>query len=607
VFLAAAADEHLVALKVMLEHLTVRELSRAAFLREGRTASLLKHPNLVEVYNAGEDNGRPWISMELVRGCSLSGLVKKLRAAGDRLDQDEAAELVRQAALGLHFAHEVKGRDGEPLGLVHRDVSPHNIMVSETGIAKVVDFGLVKATALSETITATLKGKLRYMPPEQLKSEKVDRRCDVFALGAVLWELACGTPLYPGASEAEVFQQALYSPQPHPDEVAKGLTRSMVTVLQATIERDQDKRMPNAKDLAEALAPLSSPHARDKLSERVAKYFERLPRTLEEAKGNAPGAPTQAVAQQTGVLLSPGGTPKPKRVGVLAPPATKGPRYAAPASGTDTDFRERRTDQINSPRARPKSEASVTHPTHPAQAAPEAGTTGQAGPANPTNPDLPTPTGQDLPPPPQASEARRGPGQSPLGERVEEPTGSGTSLPPLLEGPTRTTAPSGVTLVTSVDDPPEQSWWLTAPSRRTMILAALASVGLVALGGVVGMLVRRGDDTSEPMVDPRLFETPVTASDEAGDAPQLDGGPTAAKVAQAKKSTRLGRVEIEANVPAVVRERNVDLGVTPFSRSFSPGRHRLSVATPDGQSSTEMDLVVRPGETVHRTVRLSAR
>src|SRR4051812_41639072 len=189
----------------MLEHLTVKREARETFLREARTASLLKHPNLVEVYDAGEASDRPWISMELVRGWSLSALLKKLRANGARLDQDEAVEVIRQAALGLHFAHEVKGSGGELLGLIHRDVSPQNIMVSETGVTKVVDFGLAKATALSETVTTAIKGKLRYMPPEQLKSQKLDRRCDVFALGAVLWELACGTQLYPGASEAEVF------------------------------------------------------------------------------------------------------------------------------------------------------------------------------------------------------------------------------------------------------------------------------------------------------------------------------------------------------------------------------------------------------------------
>src|SRR5205814_6909476 len=101
VYLAATADAQLVALKVMLEHLTVKPESREAFLREARTASLLKHPNLVEVYAAGEEDGRPWISMELVRGWSLSALQKKLRAGGARLDQDEAAEMIRQAALGL--------------------------------------------------------------------------------------------------------------------------------------------------------------------------------------------------------------------------------------------------------------------------------------------------------------------------------------------------------------------------------------------------------------------------------------------------------------------------------------------------------------------------
>lgn len=594
VFLAATRDEQLVALKVMLEHLTVRPESRDAFKREARTSSLLKHPNLVEVYEVGEEDGRPWISMELVRGWSLSTLLKKLRASGARLDQDEAAEVIRQAALGLHFAHEVKGRDGEPLGLVHRDVSPQNIMVSELGIAKVVDFGLAKATAQSETITATIKGKLRYMPPEQLKSQKLDRRCDVFALGAVLWELACGSQLYPGQSEAEVFQQALYSPQPHPDEVAKGLSRGMVSVLLATTQREVDKRMGSAKELAEALAPLSSPHARDKLGERVAKLFEKLPRTLEEARGIEHSGPTQST--------------KTKKAGVLAPPPKQASYVEKKGPVPEgSDFRERRTDQVEAvyPAERP-----TVRPTRPERA-----TIPQEKPAPPV-PEEPATDAGGLSAVSEVS-----------AEVSSETQNSGVTNPsvgPLLESDTVANTSPGVSALTSVDDEATHGSMISAPSRRVIVITVAASVGIVLLGGIVGALLRDGEEESDPYADrtprptadsrPRQPPEPTppphdTDNVEAVVPAPPDAGLAAARVADGKRrsSSRQGRVEIDSNIPAVVRERNVDLGVTPFSRQLAPGRHRISVATPDGSASTEMDLVVRPGETVRRTVKLNPR
>ncbi|MBL8952486.1 MAG: serine/threonine protein kinase [Myxococcaceae bacterium] len=563
VYLAATRDEELIALKVMLEHLTLRDDSRQAFVREARTTALLKHPNVVEIYDVGESDGRPWIAMELVRGVSLSALMKKLRPQGVRLDQDEAAEIVRQAALGLHYAHEVKGREGEALGLVHRDVSPQNIMLSEKGIAKIVDFGLAKATARSETVTAMIKGKLRYMPPEQLKSQKLDRRTDVFALGAVLWELACGIHLYPGTSEAEVVQQALYNPVPHPDEVAKGLSRGMVSVLLAATQRDLDKRMSSAKELAEALAPLSSPHAREKLGERMSRLFERLPRTLDEAKGNEVSSPTIADPR-----------PLKKSRAVLAPPIPK-QSYVAPGPGPVPEpegFRERRTDQVEARRTKSEAEPQ-TRPGPPVPDEPSSGS---------------------------ISVVTIGNGTPLMDDDDGDSQATDSGMAPLMEHDTMAmSSPS----MTALDEDPTNASLIAPPSRRVVVIAVSASIGLVALGGLVGVLLRSGGAQSDEV--PPIEEA-------AAEAPAVDGGPrTAAAVASKKKpeaaNPRLGRVDIDANVTAVVRERGVDLGVTPFSKQLSPGRHKLSIATPDGSASVEIDVVVKPGETFKRTVKLTTR
>jgi serine/threonine protein kinase len=440
-----------VAVKVMLEHLTVKEEARKAFMREARTSTLLKHPNIVETYEVDEADGRPFLSMELVRGATVSQLLKKMRAAGgERLDPDEAAELVRQAALGLHFAHEVKGPGGTPLGLVHRDVSPQNIMLNEEGVAKVLDFGLAKATLAPETVTTTLKGKLRYMPPEQLKSQPIDRRADVFALGAVLWELACGTPLHPGASEAEVFQQALYQDPPHPDEVAKGLSRQMVDVLVKATERNVDKRTATAAQLAEALASLSSRDAREKLAARVKKHFEPLPHTVDEARGVEPSVtgpalparPTRAKPKSGVVLPPPSKRPKPPsyigpadREALPPPVPDQVPDVARSGPTPDMDFRERRTDQISQP-------IEV--------------------------------------------------------EKITEASG----VPPLLEADTQAMSGLNPALQTidESDMEPTRSQ-VAPPSRRMVTIVIAASIGMVAFGALIGVLVRRAHPSDEVLPD----------------------------------------------------------------------------------------------------------
>ena len=305
VFLASgpnARGDELIALKVMLEHLAEDEGTRKAFLQEGRTAAVLRHPNIVEVCDVGEVDGRAYLAMELVRGWSVSALLKKLRAAKETLPADEGCEIVRQAALGLHFAHEIRGADGRPLGLVHRDVSPQNLIISETGEVKVADFGLAKATAAQATVTRGIKGKLKYMPPEQLKGEPLDARCDVFALGAVLWELVTGHALYPGSSEAEIFQQALFNPQPHPDEVTRGLSRALVDVLQRSVEREVPRRCQSALILAEQLLPLTQPgESAARLGARLGKHFEALPR----GAGEGAVAATQPVKRRVSLPAPP--------------------------------------------------------------------------------------------------------------------------------------------------------------------------------------------------------------------------------------------------------------------------------------------------------------
>lgn len=299
-----ARGAELLALKVMLQALADGPNSREIFLKEARTSALLRHKHVVEIYEVGEVEGRPFIAMELVRGWSLSLLLKKMKETGESFTLDEACEVVRQGALGLHYIHEVRGPQGQALGLIHRDISPQNVILSEEGVVKVVDFGLAKATA-EATHTRGLKGKIRYMAPEQLKGEGLDRRVDVFGLGAILWELVCGQPLHPGPGEAEVFQQAFFNPQPHPDEVKRGLPRAVVEVLQTAVAREKPRRFPDAAALAQALGPLVGVDVTSRLAARVQRHFERLPRSRAELEG--PVAPGRPAARPPAHLPAPPG------------------------------------------------------------------------------------------------------------------------------------------------------------------------------------------------------------------------------------------------------------------------------------------------------------
>jgi serine/threonine protein kinase len=195
----------------------------AMFLDEARLAATLQHPNIAHVYDIGLDGGSYFFTMELLQGADLARLLRA--AALDRvpLSLEHALTIVAGAAAGLHYAHERRDVDGRPLGIVHRDVTPQNIFVTRDGGVKLIDFGIAKAARRStETREGALKGKVRYMSPEQCKSEELDRRSDVFSLSVVLWELTTGRQLYTGAKEYDLMRAIVDSDAPRPSTINPG-------------------------------------------------------------------------------------------------------------------------------------------------------------------------------------------------------------------------------------------------------------------------------------------------------------------------------------------------------------------------------------------------
>ena len=230
----------------------------AMFLDEARLASRVRHPNVVSPLDVISCPPELFIVMEYVHGASLSRLLK--RATPESVPPRVATAIIGQILLGLHAAHEATGEGGEPLELVHRDVSPQNIMVTKDGVARIVDFGIAKAKARShQTDPGKLKGKLGYMAPEQVNLESVDRRADVFAVGVVLWELLCGRRLFSSDSPAASVQKLLHAEIELPSSIVADLPIALDQVVQKALARPLNERFESARVMAEALEHAVAP------------------------------------------------------------------------------------------------------------------------------------------------------------------------------------------------------------------------------------------------------------------------------------------------------------------------------------------------------------
>lgn len=183
-----------VVLKRLLPQLAADQMFTSMFLNEAKLAARLNHPNIVQINDLGQSGASFYIAMEYLAGEDLATVIRVLNARKNRLPKNVAARIVADAAGALHYAHQLRDDEGNSLGIVHRDVSPQNIFVTTQGIVKVVDFGIAKCEDREvKTQTGIVKGKIEYMPPEQMTGQKVDHRADIYALGVVLYEALCGS------------------------------------------------------------------------------------------------------------------------------------------------------------------------------------------------------------------------------------------------------------------------------------------------------------------------------------------------------------------------------------------------------------------------------
>jgi serine/threonine protein kinase len=237
VYEGSARPREIVAIKVVHPHLAYDPDFVAMLADEARIASSIGHPNVVEIreFKLGRADGRNYIVMEYADGETLAMFLKHA-SRGKRLRTALAASIAADTAGGLHAAHELRGPQGEPLNLVHRDVSPQNIIVTYDGGVKLTDFGVAKATGrIQRTQPGEIKGKLAYMAPEQAFGREVDRRSDVYALGVVLYELAMGRRLFGGKTDADtirnVMQHNIVAPRTIDPEFPEGLEQIILGML----------------------------------------------------------------------------------------------------------------------------------------------------------------------------------------------------------------------------------------------------------------------------------------------------------------------------------------------------------------------------------------
>ncbi|HEY3500032.1 MAG TPA: serine/threonine-protein kinase [Polyangiaceae bacterium] len=269
--------QKIVAVKTMLPKLSEDAQFEKMFLDEASLASRIHHPNVVEVLDLGEQDGVLFIAMEWLDGVPLNQVMKAAKAASG-IPLPVAIHILTHAAEGLHCAHDLKDDRGSMIGLVHRDVSPQNILVGYDGFTKMVDFGLAKATALGDGATRAgqLKGKISYMAPEQIKGEPLDRRADVFALGVVLYAVTTGKHPFRRESEgATLFAISAPEQAPAPSRYM-AYPADLEAVLMKAIAKDPNQRYSSSLEFARALEGTLPEVERAHGGERVAAFLKEL-------------------------------------------------------------------------------------------------------------------------------------------------------------------------------------------------------------------------------------------------------------------------------------------------------------------------------------------
>ncbi len=265
-----------VVVKVLLPKLSANEEFREMFVREALMAADFRHPRLCQVYDVGEVNGLYYIAMEFVDGVDLTRIVRRARTVKEPLSRALAIRIVLDLLEGLKYVHTAKAADGSPLHIVHRDVTPQNIMVAFDGQVKLVDFGVAKTSIAEELRQASLKGKGPYMAPEQWRGTDIDGRADLFALGIVLYELTVGKRLFKRGNPGLVRKAIVSGEVVAPGDIRSDYPLALENVVLRALQVDPNQRFQDAADFSEALSAVARQEQLRVSTEELATYVSRL-------------------------------------------------------------------------------------------------------------------------------------------------------------------------------------------------------------------------------------------------------------------------------------------------------------------------------------------
>lgn len=357
-----AGLERLVVIKRILPKLAHNASFIDMFLREARIVARLNHPNIIQIYELGSEAGDYFIAMEYVHGSTVREIQLLAEQRGSEVPVSVAVSIIEQACRGLHAAHQLKDLDGTPLGLIHRDVSPHNLMCSAEGFIKLLDFGVAKASQGSDaTYSGHLKGKFAYMSPEQCQGQQLDRRADIFSLGVVVWETLTGERLFKRESDLDMMRAVIQEQTPAPSELNPEVPPAIDAVVLRALKKDRAQRFQSADEMRSALleacraenihygedvlAKFLAQVAGDDLSERQATLQEALERSLSKREEEGLRHATAGSGSHSSLSHSRSGS-------VAGPTVIERPK----ASGTGSSSR-------SLPGRRPEGTPSRSHPS----------------------------------------------------------------------------------------------------------------------------------------------------------------------------------------------------------------------------------------------------
>ncbi|MBI4952325.1 MAG: serine/threonine protein kinase [Myxococcales bacterium] len=570
----------------------------AMFLDEARIVARVSHTNVVPTLDLVEEGGDLFIIMEYVEGLSLAALMRAAREKGERAPPTVVTRILTETLHGLHAAHEATDEDGEPMNIVHRDVSPENVLVGVDGHPRMLDFGVARASSrLGETRDGQIKGKIAYMAPEQVMGLAVDRRTDVYAASAILWQALTGRRLWKAQNIVQLTHKLLHDRIAPPTEVAPDCPPELDAIVMRGLERDPASRWRTALDMADALESAGRPATHrevglwvrrlgsGRLAELAAKVAavetrDRDKRVATSGRERKPSLSDAGRAElKMAALLA-----EAEREGPRGPPAPEAGGHAVGVVTPTDDALWGRSDEFFAPRSpaaglgaapelaavRDAALGRTSSPEIPPPAARGALPSGASGPvvaAPPSRPGIPRPRGSSpglaAPAPPAAASAAAAPADAPAAAVVAPVAATGSSQDGALHaprpgvdatavtvvaGPRRAAAVSEAELAPSppevvpspsgpISEPP-------APPRRPpwRAVGIAGALGLVAVVVIVVAASGSGADADTPAASTRApasassAPAPPAAPLATGSAPT--GGPSAVAASASASAAR---------------------------------------------------------------------